>query len=70
MKCGLLGSEAGKGRPLDLGRMFANDAKTVYLGRIVLQGDHSGRLQPPVDLVPTVLAASGPLLQLPTAQAG
>ena len=36
----------------------------------LLQGDHSGRLQPPVDLVPTVLAASGPLLQLPTAQAG
>ena len=30
MKCGLLGSEAGKGRPLDWGRMFANDAKTVY----------------------------------------
>ena len=25
----------------------------------VLQGDHSGWLQPPVDLVPTVLAASG-----------
>ena len=36
----------------------------------LLQGDHSGWLQPPVDLVPTVLAASGPLLQLPTAQAG
>ena len=35
-----------------------------------LQGDHSGRLQPPVDLVLTVLAANGPLLQLPTAQAG
>ena len=30
VKCGLLGSEAGKGRPLDLGRMFAIDAKTVY----------------------------------------
>ena len=30
VKCGLLGSEAGKGRLLDLGRMFANDAKTVY----------------------------------------
>ena len=30
MKCGLLGSKAGKGRLLDLGRMFANDAKTVY----------------------------------------
>merc|ERR1712193_199651 len=29
VRCGLLGSEAGKGRPLDLGRMFANDAKTV-----------------------------------------
>ena len=35
-----------------------------------LQGDHSGWLQPPVDLVPTVLAAIGPPLQLPTAQAG
>ena len=31
MKCGLLGSEASKGRPLDFGRMSANDAKTVYL---------------------------------------
>ena len=28
-KCGLLGSEAGKGRPLNFGRMFANVAKTV-----------------------------------------
>ena len=27
-----------------------------------LQGDPSGQLQPPVDLVPTVLAACGPLL--------
>ena len=33
-----------------------------------VQGDYSGRLQPPVDLVPTFLAAIGPLLQLPTAQ--
>ena len=32
VKCGLLGSEAGKGRLLDLGRMSANDAKTVYSG--------------------------------------
>ena len=30
VKCGLLGSEAGKGRPLDLGRMSANGSKTVY----------------------------------------
>ena len=30
VKCGLLGSEAGKGRPLDLGRMSATGAKTVY----------------------------------------
>ena len=30
MKCGLLGNAAGKGRLLDLGRMFANHAKTVY----------------------------------------
>ena len=35
-----------------------------------LQGDPSVWLQPPIDLVPTVLAADGPLLQLPTAQAG
>ena len=27
-----------------------------------LQGDHSGRRKPPVDLVPTVLATYGPLL--------
>ena len=31
MKCGLSGSEAGKGLSLDLGRMSANDAKTVQL---------------------------------------
>ena len=31
VKCGLLGSEAGKGQPFDLGKMFANDAKTVYI---------------------------------------
>ena len=36
---------------------------------LVLQGDHSAWLQPPVDLVPAVLAAHGPKLQLPTAQA-
>ena len=30
VKCGLLGSEAGKGRQLDLGRISANDAKRVY----------------------------------------
>ena len=35
-----------------------------------LQGDPSGWLLPPVDLVPTVLAAIEPLLQLPTAQVG
>ena len=40
------------------------------LSQVCIQGDHSGRLQPLVDLVPTVLAAIGPLLQLPTAQAG
>ena len=28
---GLLGSEAGKGRPLDLGRMSAIGSKTVYM---------------------------------------
>ena len=27
-----------------------------------LQGDPSGQLRPPVDLIPTVLAAHGPLL--------
>ena len=31
-----------------------------------LQGDPSGWLKPPVDLVPTVLADGWPLLQLPT----
>ena len=30
VKCGLLSSEEGKGLLLDLGRMSANDAKTVY----------------------------------------
>ena len=35
-----------------------------------LQGDPSGWFKPPVDLVPTVMAAGGLLLQLPTAQAG
>ena len=34
------------------------------------QGDHSGRLKPPVDLVPALPAAGLPLLLLPTAQAG
>ena len=29
VKCGLLGSEAGMGRPLDLGRMFVNSAKML-----------------------------------------
>ena len=38
--------------------------------RGLLQGDRSGQLKPPVDLVPTVPAAGGPLLQQPTAQAG
>ena len=35
-----------------------------------VQGDPSGWLKPQVDLNPTVLAAIGPPLQLPTAQAG
>ena len=40
--------------------------------QFTLQGDSSGRLKPPVDLVLTVLAAGGLLLQLPmpTALAG
>ena len=38
--------------------------------RTHLQGDPSGWLKPPFDLVPTVLAAGWPLLQLATAQAG
>ena len=38
--------------------------------RTHLQGDPSGWLKPPFDLVPTVLAAGGPLLQLSTARAG
>ena len=36
----------------------------------IIQGDPSGWLKPPVDLVPPVLAAGGPLLHLPTARAG
>ena len=32
------------------------------LGKNILQGGPSGHGKPPVDLVPTVLAASGPLL--------
>lgn len=35
-----------------------------------VQDDHSRRIKPPVDFVPTFPAASGPLLWLPTAQAG
>ena len=38
--------------------------------RTHLQGDPSGWLKPPFDLVPTVLAAGGLLLQLPIAQVG
>ena len=34
----------------------------VSLSISTLQGDPSGQLQSPVDLVPTVLAAAGPLL--------
>ena len=30
-----------------------------------VQGDPSGWLKPPVDLIPTVMVAGGPLLQLP-----
>ena len=36
---------------------------------IFVQVDHSAWSQPPVDLVPALLAAGGPLLQLPTTQA-
>ena len=34
----------------------------------LLHGDPSGRLKPPVDLVQTVMAADGPLLQLTIVQ--
>ena len=34
-----------------------------------LQGQSSGQDKPPIDLVLTVLAAGGPLLELPTAKA-
>ena len=36
----------------------------------IVQGDNSGRRKPLVDFVLALLAAGGPLLQLPTAQAG
>ena len=42
---------------------------TDFYHQTILKGDNFGQLQHPVDLVLTVLAASGPLLQLPTAQA-
>ena len=35
----------------------------------IVQGDNSGRRKPLVDFVLALLAAGGPLLQLPTAQA-
>ena len=35
-----------------------------------IEDDTSGRLKPPLDLVPTVLEVSGLLLKLPTAQPG
>ena len=41
----------------------------VRAARHVLQGDSSGRLKPPVDLVPSVLAAGGSQPWLPIAQA-
>ena len=37
---------------------------------VSVQGDPSGWLKLSVDLVPTLLAAGGPLLKLPTAQVG
>ena len=41
-----MGSEAGKGRLLDSGRMSANDAKTVYMAFLFLQigGDATFRI--------------------------
>ena len=48
-----------------LGRILRLKSRVGYL-----QGDPSRWLKPPVDSVPTVLALGGPLLQLPTAQAG
>ena len=40
------------------------------LNQIAIQGDTEEFGKPPVDLVLTFLAAGGPLLLLPTAQAG
>ena len=53
-------------------KLMLRNSKQKWLCSIThyVQGDNSGRLQPPVDLVPTVLAANGPLLQLHTAWAG
>ena len=37
---------------------------------VVMQGDPSGWLKHPIDLVPTVMADGWPLMQLPAAQTG
>ena len=42
----------------------------IWVANIFIQGDNAGRLTPPVDLVPSLLAAGVPLLLLLTAQAG
>ena len=55
-------------QPQGPGEYEAHNLSLNHLPNV--QGDNSEWLQPPVDLVPTVLAASGPLLELPTAQAG
>ena len=47
---------------------IAGGCRQTWTGQAYVQGEHSGRLQPPVDLVPMVLAASLPLLQQHTAQ--
>ena len=51
-------------------QFYTGQSANAHIGRSLIQGDNSGQLQPPVALVPMVLAASGPLLQLPPAQAG
>ena len=75
-EAGLVGGdelgEGDQGRPQLLPRVRQPHPRPLLVGQQPsrdIQGDHSGQLQPPVDLVPTVLAASGPLLHLHTAQA-
>ena len=49
---------------------FPTNGFDYTLQRPLLQGDNSGQYEPPVDLVPALLAAGWPQLWLSTDQAG